>query len=244
MAVIEQAAPWLLDQPVQSVKHEENIELPVSNIRSDQVFRVTLADGKEIIMHLEFEASSTVQEMRWRMLQYMTRLAEKFKMPISVVLYLGNKGKDDTGNHREEKITWQYKVIRLQDIQARELLDMDRVSLLPLIGLTTPKEAEKEHFEAIDIIKRRATGRHKKQLLTFLLELVPDRRLMDMVETYLEKDDLLLNTPYLQKIRDQGREEERGKERKMIAKEMKKEGLDVNMIIKFTKLTVEEIEKL
>ncbi len=114
LAIIEDVAAWLLDQPIQSVAHEENIELRASAVRSDQIFKVVLANGKEVMLHLEHEASSNTEKMKWRMLDYMARIAIKFKQELhSVVLYIGDKGKEDTGKHQLNTITWQYRVIRL-----------------------------------------------------------------------------------------------------------------------------------
>ncbi len=76
--------------------------------------------------------------------------------------------------------------------------------------------------------------------MTSLLELVPDKRLMNVIEVYLAKDDLLLKTPDLQKIRDEEREEER----RIIAKNMKQVGIEVQLIASTTGLNIEEIKKL
>ncbi len=157
LAVIDDAASWLLGQPVLSVKHETNIELRASKVRSDQIFKVVLASGKEVMLHLEYEAGDPVKEMKWRMLDYMVRLSRKLEKEVcGVVLYVGDKGKGDTGKHSLGDLKWQYRVIRLQDITARELLDMNKLSLLPLIGLTKPKDIKKEHFEAVERIKEKA----------------------------------------------------------------------------------------
>ena len=242
LVVIEDVAAWLLNQPVKTVKHEENIELRASSVRSDQIFKVALIDNKEVLLHLEHESSSTVEEMKWRMLDYMTRITRKFKQEVhSVVLYIGDKGKGDTGKHQIGNITWQYRAIRLQDIPAKELLNLGKVGLLPLIGLTKSEEPEKEHFAAIEQIKAKVSDRKfKKQLLTSLLELIPDKRLMNMIETHLQKDDLLLNTPYLQKIRGEGHEE--GVQE--VAKNLKQAGIDLQIIANATGLSIEEIKQL
>jgi signal transduction protein with GAF and PtsI domain len=46
-------------------------------------------------------------------------------------------------------------------------------------------------------------------LLTALLALLPEEEMIAMVERLLEHDALLLDTPYLRRIRDEGREEGR-----------------------------------
>ncbi len=113
-------AEWLMEEPIQSIE-QSDIELPVSAIRSDQVFTVTFASGKEIVFHVEFEAGDDTEVMKWRMLNYMSRISENLKKPIqSVVLYLNNKGKDDTGEHSIGGVRWVYKAIRLEEVEASE----------------------------------------------------------------------------------------------------------------------------
>ncbi|MEZ4606254.1 MAG: hypothetical protein R2865_05475 [Deinococcales bacterium] len=40
-----------------------NIELPSSTFKSDQVFNVSLKDGRKILLHLEFEAHDKAEDM-------------------------------------------------------------------------------------------------------------------------------------------------------------------------------------
>ena len=250
LAVIDDVASWLLDQPIKSVKHETNIELRASKVSSDQIFRVVLASGKEVMLHIEYEAGSTVEKMKWRMLDYLTRISRKFKKEVcGVVLYIGDKGKGDIGKYSLGDLKWQYRVIRLQDITARELLEMNKLSLLPLIGLTKLENMEEEHFEAVETIKAKTSDEQfKKRLLTSLLELIPDKRLMKMIEEYLKKDDLLLNTPYLQQIRGEGHQKghQEGREEtlKEVARKLKQAGTEIQLIVSTTGLSVEEINQL
>ncbi len=71
---------------------------------------------------------------------------------------------------------------------------------------------------------------------------------MKMIEGHLKKDDLLLNTPYLQQIRGEGHEEgrEEGREERNyeIARGMKQRGLATELILELTNLSVEELERL
>ncbi|MEZ4632770.1 MAG: hypothetical protein R2880_19015 [Deinococcales bacterium] len=71
---IAELTPWLLGQEVLEVSNR-NIELPSNIFKSDQVFRVSLKDGKKLLLHLEFEAHDKAQDMAFRMLEYRSRLA-------------------------------------------------------------------------------------------------------------------------------------------------------------------------
>lgn len=117
---IEDFATWLLRSEVQ-VAQPLNAELPAETQVADQVFHVTQQDGQDIILHLEFQGRRSHQPMRWRMLEYMTRLASTHRRDLySVVLYVGQgAGLNDTGKHQVNgpagivTLSWQYEVIRL-----------------------------------------------------------------------------------------------------------------------------------
>ena len=237
-------AEWLIEEPVQSIE-QSDIELPVSAIRSDQVFTVTLTNKEQIVFHVEFEAGDDTEVMKWRMLNYMSRIGENLKKPIkSVVLYLNNKGKHDTGKHRIGDVSWNYKAIRLEEIEATEFIKTDSPAMWALSALAKREEPEREAFEAVDKIKKKADNKDRGKLLELFLTLLHDERLVSMIQEQLEKEDYLMNSPFLQKVRGESHKEGREEERYEIAKGMKEEGMDVKVIAKLTHLRIEEIEKL
>ncbi len=236
---------WLLGRAIQSIQ-QRNIELPASTFRSDQVFEITLADGKEIILHCEFESGADTKVMSWRMQEYMHRLANRFKKDIySVVIYLKGKGKSDTGTHKVGGVSWQYRVIHLWNTKARKLLDTQNPALVSLVGSAKLEEPEKELVEAIDIIVRKADNKVKRELLSILVALIEDERLSGMAETKIERDFFLdLDTPFIRRVKGRGREEGREEERFQIVKHMRQKGMDVQQISELTGLSIEEIKLL
>lgn len=78
---IEDFATWLLRSEVQ-VAQPLNAELPAETQVADQVFHVTQQDGQDIILHLEFQGRRSHQPMRWRMLEYITRLASTHRRDL------------------------------------------------------------------------------------------------------------------------------------------------------------------
>ncbi len=69
--------------------------------------------------------------------------------------------------------------------------------------------------------------------------LLQDKRLVEMIQEQLDKEDYLMNSPFLQKVRNEERYE--------IAKNFKQVGIDVQIvqiIANATGLSVEEIEQL
>src|SRR5215510_4758944 len=88
-AFITDFAAWLLHADVREA-HALNVELPSGMLTADQVFRVTLADGRVLVLHIEFQGRSSHQPMQWRMLEYMARLASTHHLDVwSAVLYVG-----------------------------------------------------------------------------------------------------------------------------------------------------------
>ena len=87
---ISDFAAWLLGVEVQDA-YAVNIELTSNLVRVDQLFRVTLQNGRTTLLHIEFQGSSTHRPMKWRMLEYMARIAdaEPELDLFSVVFYVG-----------------------------------------------------------------------------------------------------------------------------------------------------------
>ncbi len=113
-----------------------------------------------------------------------------------------------------------------------------------LSALAKRKEPEKEAFEAVDKIKQNADNKDKTKLLELFLILLHDKKVVKMIREQLEKEDYLMNSPFLRKIRGEGHEEGREEERHVIAKNFKQAGVDVQVIADATGLSIEEIEQL
>jgi hypothetical protein len=84
------------------------------------------------------------------------------------------------------------------------LLDAGRVALLPLIGLTRIDVPE----QILPIVVQKPKEVENKELqgslLVSLLALISDGELVNMIEKLLE-EELLVDTPFLRKIREEGR---------------------------------------
>ena len=76
-----------------------------------------------------------------------------------------------------------------------------------LSALAKRKKPEEEVFEAVDKIKRNADNKSRTRLLELFLTLLHDERLVEMIQEQLEKEDYLMNSPFLQKVRGEGYEE-------------------------------------
>ena len=141
---IDDFAAWLLDAEIRSAQ-PINVEFTGQDARVDRLFQVTFADGRQSTLHIEFQGRSTKEPMRFRVLDYITRIARTYpEIHLhSVVFYIGDGvGARDTGDHQitdahgQVTLRWRYQVIHLWKIKAEELLTFNRPGLLALVGQT------------------------------------------------------------------------------------------------------------
>lgn len=209
-------AAWLLHADVREAR-PLNVELSTEALAVDQVFHVTLADGRETLLHIEFQGRSSRRPMRWRVLEYMARLAVTYRLALlSVVIYLGQGvGEQDTGQYQVESprgtvsLAWQYDVIRLWQMPAETLLALQRPALLPLVGQTHLTQPEVVLTEVVARMQREVDGERRQEMVIGLLALLSDEEWTSMVERLLEEDWLIDESPYLRRILAQGRAEGR-----------------------------------
>ncbi|MEZ4631797.1 MAG: hypothetical protein R2880_13995 [Deinococcales bacterium] len=214
---IADIAAWILKQPILSAE-TSGIELSTTNIKADNVFKVMLQTGQELLLHIEFEAASKAEAMKWRMLDYMSRLSrQERKRLYSVVLYLGHAGKGDEGRHQVESLEesclhWSYQVIRLAELPAQTLLALEKPTLLSLIGLCKLEAPKQELSQAVARIRQEADNEDKRRLLNILVNLLPTKELAKMIQEWSSTAEFLENLPIMQLIREEreeGREEGR-----------------------------------
>ena len=206
-------AAWLLKTQVREAR-PLNIELPGETLAVDQVFRVVLADGRQVILHIEFQGRRSHPPMPWRMLEYISRLARTYRLELlSVVFYVGRgAGADDTGHHQVQSPTgsvtllWQYEVIRLWQMPAEDLLALGSPALLALVGQTQVAQPEVVFPAVVARLRQEPDRERQHQLLTALLALITEEEWIHMVERALElEDELMAESPFLRRIQERAR---------------------------------------
>lgn len=208
-------AAWLLNTAIKDAQ-PLNVELLAQTVRVDQLYRVTLASGRVVKLHIEFQGIRSHEPMRLRELDYMTRLV-KLDPDLdlhSVVLYVGKgAGAGDTGEHQingadgQAILRWRYQVIHLWKMTAQELLVLNRPALLPLVGQTQIDNPDEIVLKVVEQLSAVVNTGLRHQLFAGLLALVSDEEIIGMIEKLLEDDELLTDTPYLRRIREKGRQE-------------------------------------
>ena len=207
-------ATWLLGTPVHTAVPLSS-ELPASTVSVDQLFRVLLATGRSLMLHLEWQGRRSHAPMPWRMAEYIPRLATTYRLDLeSVVLYLGRgAGRDDTGLHQVQglggtpTLAWRYRVIRLWELPAETLLQGGRLAPLALVGQTRITDPTATLTAVVARMRQEAVGVQRQHLMAALLALLPEEEMVTMVERLLEDDDVLaeLDLPYLRRLQEQSR---------------------------------------
>jgi len=217
-------AAWLLNVEPEAVLGVRalNIELPAGAVRSDTVFYVTLSEGREVLLHIEFQGERSERPMPWRMVDYLGKIAEREldyrhleHVPMcAAVLYVGDgAGIHDTGDYRIGcpdgglTVAWRYRVIRLWQMRAEELLALDRPALLTLIGQTRIDEPTRVLPQVVTAIGQVADDEERAGLLAAFTSLLRDEEVIEMAERLMEAMDqgLLMDTPFLRRIRERER---------------------------------------
>lgn len=204
-------AEWLLQTKVQAISPCTTELLPPTDVlRADQVFQVTTATGRKVILHLEFQGRNSHKPMPQRELAYIARLAEEHQLPLrSVVFYVGQgAGKGDSGQHSYPHedggatLIWRYDVFRLWEMTAEELLKADKLGLAILIGQTKITNPATTVPTVISQIGKVADAELRGKLLTLLVSLISDEELLAMIEQLVVEEEEFTETPYMRQMRE------------------------------------------
>ncbi|MEM7130652.1 MAG: hypothetical protein AAF702_30285 [Chloroflexota bacterium] len=163
----------------------------------------------------------------------MSRLAntERELDLCSVVSYVGEGvGARGTGQHNVPgpddtvSLSWQYKVVRLWQVPSQELLALNRPGLLPLLGLTRLDKPDEIVPKVVDSLKQIADAELQGRLFTSLMSLLDDEGVIEMIEKIVESDELVIDSPYIRRIKDESRKEGHDEGHKEGIEEGRKEG--------------------
>ena len=216
-------AAWLLPQPIEWIR-PLNVEFPATPLRSDLLFEVMAQDGRLHLLHYELQGRASHKPMPYRELEYISQTTiREIPLPLgtqatrllSVVLYIGEgAGRGDDGEYTiygpDGRVTlhWRYHPVRLWELTPADLLQLAQPALSALVGLTRLQQPEQELPQALSRIRSVADADQRQRLLTAMVSLLPTEEVTQMVEKLLEESEtLLLDTPYLRRMRAKGWEE-------------------------------------
>ena len=119
-------------------------------------------------------------------------------------------GIDDTGNYQltgpdgAVTLSWHYQVVRLWAMQAEELVAVGRPALLALVGQTHIERPDVLLPQVVTHMRNVSNAEMRGRLLTALVALISQEEMIAMVERRLEEGGLLLDTPFLRRLRAEG----------------------------------------
>jgi hypothetical protein len=121
------------------------VEFPANPLCGDLLFEVLDMDGRLLLLHCELQGRASHKPMAYRELAYISQTAiREIPLPLgpgsprlhSVVLYIGEGvGRDDTGEYTvfglgdAVALHWRYQPIRLWEIPAENLLQLEQPAL-------------------------------------------------------------------------------------------------------------------
>lgn len=205
---------WMLGCTIRTVETlSPKLPPPTTALEADQVFKVTLADGRIIIVHIEFQQRSTHEPMHLREINYQARIALEYPgLPIvSIVIYIGRGvGSNDTGRHTvpgldgSPTLAWSYQVFRIWDMNAEDLLQVaqTRPAVLPLIGLTRIRDPQVIGPQIAQVIAHIADPMMQQTVLELLFKLIDEKEVYMIVEDALLNDPQFANWPYVERMRE------------------------------------------
>ncbi|MEZ4631342.1 MAG: hypothetical protein R2880_11630 [Deinococcales bacterium] len=95
-------------------------------------------------------------------------------------------------------------MIRLEELAAKDLLALEKPTLLSLIGLSVKfEEPEKELRQAVARIRQESDNEDKRLLLNTLISLIRDKELIRMVQEWSSTSEYLDSLPFRQMMREE-----------------------------------------
>jgi glycerophosphoryl diester phosphodiesterase len=247
---MEAALPGIIEHLLGlDIVHSEEIPDDIQHTKErkpDLLKKVTDSSGKVFILHLEYQVANE-NEMVYRMAEYLIMLLRKYSLPVKqFVLFMGAGRARMPTEIDEDNIKFNYRLIALSEVDYKIFLKSDKPEE-KILAILANFENDGDGLALRNILKDVqasargdfAEGRYFEQLriLAQLRKLdIKFKEAMESITKFfkVEKD------PFFR----QG--EAKGEQNKAIAiaSEMKKDGFPPEQIAKFTKLSVEEIEKL
>lgn len=250
-----------LDKELQQVFPPENDEFSPKVV--DKLVKVFTKNGDEkwVLVHVEIQGQYH-QDFAGRMFRYYYRLLDKYNKPITayaIFTEASPKTRPDSFelNFMGTSLKYTFNTYKIASQSDEELLASDNpFALVVLTAKTALSGSGIKNSMERDKLLLNLKLELAKQLLMKRIPKEKVRALMNFLKYYTRFENPEINSKFEQEVEaltersnTMGLEElllyrAKKEEAIAIAREMKKEGIPVEQIAKFTKLSVEEIEKL
>ncbi len=255
---MEAALPGIIEHVLGlEIVHSEEIPDDIQHTKErkpDLLKKVTDNFGEAFILHIEYQVQNE-NEMVYRMAEYYIMLLRKYALPIKqFVLFMGTGKARMPTEINHDRLKYSYQLITLSEISYKIFLKSDKPEE-KILAILANFENDSEELALRNILTSVQAGakgdfaedRHLKQLrvLAQLRKLnIKLAEAMESITKFFKEE----RDPFFQrgeaKGKLEGKLEGKREEAITIATEMKKEGITVEQIARFTKLSAEEIEKL
>jgi predicted transposase/invertase (TIGR01784 family) len=225
-------ASWLMGESVTLTELKPS-ELLLDPIRADAMI---LLQSDDVILHIEFQTLPK-EEIPFRMLDYRVRGYRRYKgkLMIQVVIYL--KPTTSELAHQTsfslENTEHQFQVIRLWEQPASVFLEYPGLLPFAVLGQSeSPVEMLRQVTEIVDQIEDQRTQSNLMAASAILAGL----RLEQDVIYQLVRRDIMQESVIYRSIQDEKTRE--------IALNLLRGGVDINLVISSTGLSVEQVQQL
>lgn len=235
------------------IVHSEELPDDVQHTKErkpDLLKKVTDTAGKIYVLHIEYQAN-TDKNMIFRMAEYAIMLQREYELPVKqYVIYIGMGEPGMAFTIKTEDLWFRYNLLALSTIDYKIFLKSDKpeeriLAILANFGKDGSVSAIKNILKEVKAVAGGdfAEGRYYNQLRVLVQLRKLDTQYNEAMESittfFKEERDLLF-------IRGEVKGRQEGKQEGItaIALEMKKEGIPLEQIAKFTKLSIAEIEQL
>jgi len=247
---METVLPGIIEHLLKlNIVHSEELPDDVQHTKErkpDLLKKVTDANGNTYVLHIEYQAK-TDRDMVFRMAEYSVMLQRSYRISVKqYVIFIGAAKPNMAVSLVTEDLQFKYNLVSLSTIDYKIFLQSDKpeekiLAILANFANDSPVKAITTILQEI----RSVTGgdltesRYFNQLRVLVqlrkLEHQFDEAMETITKFFKEEKDPLFR-----------RGEAKGelKERTAIAREMKKDGIPVDQIAKFTKFSLKEIGKL
>jgi len=247
---MEAALPGLIEHLLGiNIIHSEEIPDDIQHTKErkpDLLKKVTDSSGKVFILHIEYQVQNE-NEMVFRMAEYMVMLLRKYALPVEqYVLFMGAGKPRMLTTIDEDRLKYNYQMIALSEIDYKIFLKSEKPEE-KMLAILANFEHDGEDLALRNILKGVQAGakgdfaenRYFEQLRILAQLRKLDVKFEEAMES-ITKFFKIENDPFFQRGEAKGRKENAI----AVAIEMKKDGISADQIAKFTKLSIEEIEKL
>ena len=189
-------------------------ELPLLTREADCLARVAEKEGKEFILHIDFQAEYK-HNIPDRMLGYTYRAYEKYKLPVySVLIVLKKTGveiqtKTEIEVRDLKSLRHEYKAIKLWEVEAEKILEKKIKGLYPLLPLMKTDKSGEEIISGVgELIEKEIPDIEQKADAYVALKIFSSVSFPTLlVDKILKRRDIMLQSPVYQEILQEGREE-------------------------------------